>query len=57
MGGAKVILLGEESSDGDDKITLRTSTGYEAASNFLRQSLYGDRHKRLPGSLNGWVMY
>ena len=44
----RVIPLGEENS-GEKEMLLRTAAGYEAASDFLRQSLYGDRHKRIPG--------
>lgn len=49
VGGVRVVPLGEESS-GDQSITLRTAAGYEEASNFLKQSLYGGRQKRIPGS-------
>ena len=48
VGGMKVIPLGEENS-GEKEMLLRTAAGYEAASDFLKQSLYGDRHKRIPG--------
>ena len=49
VGGVRVVALGEESSRGRS-ITLRTAAGYEEASNFLKQSLYGGRQKRIPGS-------
>ena len=48
VGGIKVVPLGQESS-GDQSIVLRTAAGFEEASNFLKQSLYGGRQKRIPG--------
>ena len=49
VGGVRVVALGEESSGGRS-IMLRTAAGYEEAANFLKQSLYGRRQKRIPGS-------
>ena len=49
VGGVRVVALGEESSGGRS-VMLRTAAGYEEAANFLKQSLYGGRQKRIPGS-------
>ena len=49
VGGVRVVALGNESSVGQSAV-LRTAAGYEEASNFLKQSLYGGRQKRIPGS-------
>lgn len=48
VGGVKVVPLGQENS-GDQSVVLRTAAGFEEASNFLKQSLYGGRQKRIPG--------
>ena len=48
VGGMKVVPLGERYS-GEKDVLLTTAAGYEAASDFIKRSLYGDRHKRIPG--------
>ena len=49
VGGVRVVALGEESSGGRS-VMLRTAAGYEEAANFLKQSLYKKKKKRIPGS-------
>lgn len=48
VGGVRVIPLGEENS-GEQEVMLRAAAGYEVAADFLKQSLYGGRQKRIPG--------
>lgn len=48
VGGVRVIPLCDEES-AKETIMLRTASGYETAAQFLKQCLYGDRHKRIPG--------
>ncbi len=50
IGSVKIVLSGDAASHGGDEEGVNHA--YERAQNFLKEQLFGDRHKRVPGMGN-----